>query len=389
MVINDFNSIIAPLEFGVGIIKKLDEHILKHGKNVLIITGGSSLKKSGKLDEICTSLSNKGINYIIENVTGEPTIDIVDKITEDNRDKKPDVIVSIGGGSVIDTGKAVSAMLVCEGKVIDYLEGVGTKKPTGDKIPFIACPTTAGTGTEMTKNAVIKSVGKNGFKKSLRHDNYIPDIALIDSDLYTTCPLKTASLSALDALAQLLESYISIKATPLTEAICESGIKYFMDGANTVLIDEKSKDVQAWGKLAYGAMCSGIGLANAGYMTIHGIAGPLGGYYELPHGAACGMLLLKYLENFHDKIIEYPKVLSKYAYAGRCLTKNYNTSDLEAFKALLDFIIKLTNKIEINSLKDFGIKIQDIDKIINASTQKNDPVKLTYEELKALLLSTI
>ncbi len=185
----DFNFASIPhIIFGAGRLSDLYEIIPKYGNNVLYVIGGSSLKKSGKWDEIRYEMQKRAINFSEISVEGEPTPALVDEAVEKFRNKKLDIIVGIGGGSVIDAGKAISAMIPKIDSIKNYLEGVGNKIHDGKKIPYIAVPTTSGTGSEATKNAVITEVGINGFKKSLRHDNLIPNYAVIDPQLVISCP---------------------------------------------------------------------------------------------------------------------------------------------------------------------------------------------------------
>jgi alcohol dehydrogenase class IV len=210
--------------FGPGKIKELPESIKGYGTCLLLITGGNSLKKSGRYDEIKDSLSM--FNVYEATVKGEPSPSVIDEIVNENKKNNIEIVCGIGGGSVLDTGKAVSAMLKEDDyrTVKDYLEGIGTKTPSGVKIPFVAIPTTSGTGSETTKNAVISEVGDEGFKKSLRHDKYIPDIAIIDPELILKCPAPVTAASGLDALSQLFESYIAIDANPFTDALAKDAI---------------------------------------------------------------------------------------------------------------------------------------------------------------------
>jgi alcohol dehydrogenase class IV len=180
MIGNFIFSAIPKIVFGVGSINELSSYSKKFGRNLLLITGGESLKKSGRLSEIQDLLAKEIDNIYIDSISNEPAPKDIDRITGLYHKKDINVIVAIGGGSVLDAGKAISAMMPLNEPIKDYLEGVGTKTPLGKKIPFIAIPTTSGTGSETTKNAVISEIGYSGFKKSLRHENYIPNIAIID-----------------------------------------------------------------------------------------------------------------------------------------------------------------------------------------------------------------
>ena len=181
-------------------------------------------------------------------------------------------------------------MLPLSDGIINYLEGVELNPP-GSTVSFIAVPTTAGTGSEATKNAVISSIGESGFKKSLRHDNFIPDIAVIDPQLMLSCPETLTAACGLDAIAQLLESYVSSKSNPITDALAFDALTKAIP-AFEVAVKDGHKNLEARASMAYGALISGITLANAGLGIVHGFASPIGGFFDIPHGVVCGTLLL-------------------------------------------------------------------------------------------------
>ena len=193
-------------------------------------------------------------------------------------DRGIDVVLSTGGGSVIDAGKAVSAMLRVEGSVAEYLEDVGTRKHPGTKVPFVAVPTTAGTGCEATRNAVLSRVGPDGFKKSLRHDNFLPDAAVVDPVLTLSCPPDITAACGLDALTQLLESFVSTKASVLTDVLALSGLEH-IGNSLVPACTNSGQDIDMRANLSYAALMSGITLTSAGLGTVHGFASSIGGLF--------------------------------------------------------------------------------------------------------------
>ncbi|MFX1449137.1 MAG: iron-containing alcohol dehydrogenase, partial [Promethearchaeota archaeon] len=201
-MILDFNfGRIPHIIFGVGRLNEIYNLIPKFGNNVLYVIGGTSLKRSGRWDEIVLAMQKSNINFSEISVNGEPTPTLVDGAVQKFKTQKIDLIIGIGGGSVIDAGKAISAMLTKNDSIKNYLEGVGSKSHDGKKIPYIAVPTTSGTGSEATKNAVITEVGIGGFKKSLRHDNLIPNYAIIDPQLMLSCPRSISASCGMDTFA--------------------------------------------------------------------------------------------------------------------------------------------------------------------------------------------
>ena len=202
-------SKVPPLSFGINNRTRLP-NLLKamRANKILLITGGRSLKSSGFLDDILRLF--EGLEVDLATCVGEPSCQMIDDVCAEFRSKGIEVVIAVGGGSVIDAGKAISAMLPHENSVFDHLEGVGKGiDHCGLKVPFIAVPTTSGTGSEATKNAVLSEVGPNGYKKSLRHDNFIPDYILVDGELLTSCPRHVSAACGMDALTQLLEPYLS------------------------------------------------------------------------------------------------------------------------------------------------------------------------------------
>lgn len=380
---------IPTIEFGSGTFERLPLLIGHFGSRVLLITGSRSYKASPQWERLLSTLSNQSIQYFHHTNTGEPSPDFVDETVALFRNEKINVVVSWGGGSVVDAGKAVSAMLPQAGSVLDYLEGVGTGAAhDGRKIPFIAVPTTAGTGSEATKNAVLSRVGPEGFKKSIRHDNFVPDIALVDPQLAVTCPDSVTAACGLDAFTQLLEAYASTEASPLTDALAWSGLEKAADSLIPVSItDPDNIDLRA--DMAYASLMSGITLANAGLGVVHGLASPIGGYFPIPHGVVCGTLVGAASQATIDKLArengEAHPALAKYARVGFLLAGKANGDVKTGCRLLIDTLDEWLEILQIPRLSGFGITENDFDKIIDGTGNKNNPIALETDEIRAVL----
>jgi alcohol dehydrogenase len=382
---------IPKIIFGQGKLSEMYNIISEFGDNVLFVIGESSLKKSGTWDSIVAHMEDMNINFFHVSVAGEPSPKIIDEAAEKYRTKNLDLIIGIGGGSVMDAGKAISAMIPKQDSIKNYLEGVGTKKPDGKKIPYIAIPTTSGTGSEATKNAVISKVGEDGFKKSLRHDNYIPNIAIIDPELTLSCPPSITAASGMDAFSQLLEAYISSNANPMTDALAYSGIQHMKDNI-VPACTTGANDIEVRAGMAYGALMSGIALANAGLGIEHGLASPIGGFFEIPHGVVCGTLIAEGTKLNIKKLKEQGKeelpALRKHAKIGALLAGNedYKGENMDEY---LDLLVKTleqwTEDLPIDRLGKYGITEDDLDKIVQSAGLKNNPVHLSPDEIKQLL----
>ena len=394
-MIQAFNfSRIPKLIFGPGKLKELFEIIPQFGRKILIITGSSSLEKSGKWDYIATNCQKNGIQISHLRVNGEPSSEIIDEAVNEFRGLNLDLLIGIGGGSVIDSGKALSAMLKKEDSIKNYLEGVGNKIHDGEKLPYIAIPTTSGTGSEATKNAVISEIGPNGFKKSLRHDNFIPNVAIIDPELILSCPKSITAACGMDAFTQLLESYVSSNSNPLTDALAISGMKQ-VENALIPATSTSASDVNVRSSMAYGSLMSGITLANAGLGVVHGFASSIGGKFEIPHGVVCGTLLAEATKINIKKLKESGEGgkigLKKYAQVGAMLAdKQYYDNEIDQH---IMFLIKTledwTNVLRISRLSQFGVTKQDIYEIVEKTSQKNNPVKLDRIDLTHILESRL
>lgn len=371
--------------FGSGKFSGLSKIISNYGSNALIFVGGESLKKSGRLRALIVQLNQAQIKYKIISVWEEPDTEAIDAVASQFRKVPVDVIVAIGGGSVIDFGKSVSAMLPVDGPVKDYLEGVGTKQPPGAKMPFIAVPTTAGTGCETTKNAVVCD-RKEGYKKSLRHDAYMPDVALVDPELTLTSPRHITIACGLDALSQLIESYTSTKADVSLDTLTLKALAYISESLMPLAL-EQSNDISLREKMSYAAMVSGITLTKSGLGAVHGIAGPLGGLSPVPHGIACGKLLFPVMSFVVKKIIDKNNAAAQKRFAdiGKILAGDGDGDDIFYCKQFLVVLDKWIRALKLPQLSRFGMTASHMERTIELSDSKNSPVILTKEEIKVVL----
>jgi alcohol dehydrogenase class IV len=382
---------IPELVFGEGRLFDLPAILQRKGvRSVALITGGSSFRKTEAWDRLCGDLAAAGITRLDFSVSGEPSPDIVDAITAKLRHGRPRAagVVALGGGSVIDAAKAVSAMLTMEGPTADYLESVGTKTPSGTRMPLFAVPTTSGTGSEATKNAVLSRVGEGGFKKSLRHDNLVPDVALIDPLLTLSCPREITAASGLDAITQLLEAYTSVRSTPFTDALALGALETAGRAFPRVCRDGSDKDARAG--MSYAAYISGICLAHAGLGVVHGIASPLGGMFPVPHGVVCGTLVAeatRYTLARAMKIDDPSKnsVLRRYARAGIALSGRDADSDNGNAALLVTTLEKYIRETSLPTLGDFGLTREDARRVAEKTEAKNHPIPLTVDDIFAII----
>jgi alcohol dehydrogenase len=384
-----FFAKVPPIHFGTGQLQQLPKLIRSlNGKTVLLVTGGKSLEASGQLARIESLLQDAGLTPHRVICAGEPTTPEIDRICAEYRPHAIDMVVGIGGGSVIDAGKAISAMLPHTNSIFDHLEGVGKGIPhSGVKVPYIAIPTTSGTGGEVTKNAVISEVGPNGYKKSLRHDNLIPDAVIIDGTLLTACPRPITAACGMDAFTQLLEPYLSPTATPLTDAIAWSGLEAIADNL-LLACGDGAADPTVRESMAYAALLSGIALANAGLGIVHGLASPLGGFFPIPHGVVCGTLMAAAVRaNWQALNQRQPMspAIAKMARLGQRLCREPGKSEAYYCDALVTILDDWTEQLKLLRLSTYGVRSSDLDRILDQTQNRNNPIALTRNEIRTLV----
>jgi len=383
------------IEFGAGSILKIPAIAAQYGTNALLVTGTRSFQSSTVYEPFCATLKESGINWKTVSIGGEPSPQAVDGLAGQYRGQSIDVVIAIGGGSVLDAAKAIAGLLRVDHSVMDFLEGVGPELAyPGPAVPFIAAPTTAGTGSEATKNAVLGTHGPDGFKKSFRDDQLVAKYAVLDPDLLATCPKPQIAANGMDALTQLIESYVSTRSNRMTDTLALSGIEAVGDG----LLDwyhETEHAVQGRTLMHYAALLSGICLAQTGLGAVHGLASPLGAFHPIPHGVACGTLVAactrKNIECMREREPENP-ALRKYGRIGEVLSGQHFENFMEGQRVLLSLLDRWTDELELPSLGSFGIDETSIEPIIancRGSSMKTNPITLTDDEIRDTLINRL
>ena len=388
---HDFNWAASPrMVFGAGSLDKLPALCKGYGTHLLVVTGGASFIDGPFWGPLQKQLTDASLSLHQVSVPREPYPQLIDDIVSTHREAGIHLVLAIGGGSVLDAGKAISAMLKHSKGVKNYLEGVGDDLPTGDKVPFIAVPTTSGTGSEATKNAVLSEVGSQGFKKSLRHDNFVPDIALIDPRLMLSCPPALTASSGMDAFTQLFEAYISTKASGLSDALAWEGIQYIAQSLETAFLD--GTNLTARNHMAYASLLSGISLANAGLGVVHGFASSIGGKVNIPHGTLCGTLMGAANRITLKKLLDvdpYSAVIKKYAAVGKLFASEENRYGIYYAHYLVEVIEEFINQFSLPRLSTYGFTEEQVSEIVRHTSQKNHPIELSPSEMESILVQRL
>ena len=372
--------------FGAGTVREVAPLAGNMGKRVLYVTGSKSINR---VQSLYDSLKKSGLSAVTFSVSGEPTIDIVTDGVYRARDFACDLVIGIGGGSVIDTAKAISALLTNSGYVLDYLEVIGLGRPlTAPPAPCIAIPTTSGTGAEVTRNAVLASP-EHSVKVSLRSPLMLPDLAVVDPELAYSLPPSITASSGLDALTQVLEPFVSITANPLTDAICREGMTRAARSLRRCY--EDGGDTSAREDMALASLFGGLALANAKLGAVHGFAGPIGGMFSIPHGVVCAIILPFVMEaniNALRKKQDW-SLFGRYEEIARILT---GKSDAAAEEGI-DWLKALSQVLNIPRLSAYGISsnyfLEIIAKSRESSSMKGNPVVLTEAALEGILCKAI
>jgi alcohol dehydrogenase class IV len=372
--------------FGPGKLSELKDIARSYGSRLALITGNKSFLSSDRASALLNELELSKIAFTTVNISGEPSPGMIDEAVNLLRGPGADLVVAVGGGSVLDAGKAVSAMLKVTGSVAEFLEDVGKLEHPGIKIPFIAIPTTSGTGSEATKNAVISRVGKDGFKKSLRHDNFVPDIALVDPELTIRCPADITAASGMDCFTQLTESFLSVKSNEYTDALALEGIRAVLGSLERSYAD--GEDIDARSGMSFAALTSGICLANAGLGVIHGFASSIGGLYNIPHGLICGTLMAVSNDVTVRKLRSEGSghaALKKYALLGRLSSGITGMTDDYYIGSFIGYLHDLTEQLGLPGMASAGVKEEDLEEICRSTGIKNNPAVLDTDDLMEIV----
>jgi len=372
--------------FGEGVAAEAAPAAAAMGRRVLLVTGGNADRAA----PLARALQVAGVTAAPFRILGEPTIDTIAAGTVFARGEGCDAVIAIGGGSAIDGGKALAAMLANPGEPLDYLEVVGRGQPLRQpSAPFIAVPTTAGTGSEVTRNAVLAAPERR-VKASLRSPHLLPRLAVVDPELTLDLPRALTASTGLDALTQLIEPYVSVRANPMTDLYAVEGLR--TAAAALPRAWENGGDRDARRGMCWAALLGGLSLANAGLGAVHGFAAPVGGMFPAPHGAVCAALLPGAMEiNVGALRRRAPdsRALARYDEVARLLTGKPHATAADG----IAWVAALCRRFEIPPLRAYDVTPADIPELVSraaeASSMKGNPIALTREELEEIIRRAI
>ncbi|HIQ04183.1 MAG TPA: iron-containing alcohol dehydrogenase [Anaerolineae bacterium] len=368
--------------FGEGTLSEVGPIAVGMGSQALVVTGRTA-ERAARLLEL---LAAQEVGTVTFSVTGEPTTETARLGTQRAREADCDLVIGFGGGSVLDAGKAIAALLTNGGDPLDYLEVIGRGQPlTRPAAPYIAIPTTAGTGAEVTRNAVLASP-EHRVKVSLRSPLMLPRLALVDPELTYSLPPEITASTGLDAFTQVIEPYVSNRANPLTDAICREGMRRAARSLRRAY--EHGDDVEAREDMALVSLFGGLALANAKLGAVHGFAGPLGGMFPAPHGAVCASLLPHVIAVNVRALQErapQSEALCRYDEIAQILTGDAGATANDG----ITWVQELCEALHVPSLASYGVTPADfpmlIEKASVASSMQGNPIKLTREEMQEIL----
>jgi alcohol dehydrogenase class IV len=369
------------IRFGRGAARQLPALARELGRRAFVTIGSSGRGR----EELTAGLAQAGVASVLFSVSGEPTTHLVERAIDQARAERCDLVIAQGGGSVIDAGKAVAGLIANPGGLMDYLEVVGAGNPLpGPGVPFVAVPTTAGAGAEVTRNAVL-DVPEHRVKVSLRSPHLLARLAVIDPELTLSLPPATTASTGMDAVTQLIEPFVSNASNPLTDGLCREGLARAAQALPAAYRD--GRDLEARENMAFAALCGGLALANAGLGAVHGLAGVLGGETGQAHGALCARLLPLVMEA-NLRAVELrgePTILARYAEVGRILTGDPAAKP----DAGVAWVRARCAEMPIPTLGEAGLTPSDFDRVIGqarrASSMRGNPVPLSDDELRAVL----
>jgi alcohol dehydrogenase class IV len=368
--------------FGPGILDQAGEKFASMGRRAFVVTGSSGTNAQRLVD----LLSEKKVEATTYTVSGEPTVDVVQEGVNQARQFSSDLVIGMGGGSAMDCGKAIAALYTNPGEALNYLEVVGRGKPLREApLPYIAIPTTAGTGSEVTKNAVL-GVPEKQVKVSLRSNRMLPRLAVVDPQLTLELPPPITAQTGLDALTQLIEPFVSNAANPLTDSLCREGIQRAARSLRRAY--QQGNDLQARQDMSLASLFGGLALANAKLGAVHGFAGPLGGMIAAPHGAICARLLpfviQMNVQALRQRQPENP-ILNRFREVARLLTGKPEAAAEDGAA----WVQSLCEDLAIPPLSQYGLLEAQFETVIEkssrASSMKGNPISFTDEELRQIL----
>lgn len=368
--------------FGQGRLREVGQLAKEFGRHALIVSGRDQ-NRAQPLLAILTASQVESCSFL---VVGEPEVTTVEKGVARAKEARCDLVIGFGGGSAIDVGKAIAAMLANEGSLLDFLEVIGRGRALQrPSVPFIAIPTTAGTGSEVTRNSVLSSL-EHRVKVSLRSPLMLPRVALVDPELTYDLPPAITASTGLDALTQLIEPFVCSRANPMTDALCLEGLCRAARSLRAAF--ENGRDPAAREDMSVASLFGGLALANAGLGAVHGFAGPIGGMFPAPHGAVCAALLPHVMEvNLRALRQRQPagETVTRYQTMARLLTGD----PLSEAEQGTDWVRQLVKDLCIPQLGCYGITPESLDELVDksakASSMKANPIALTREELSEIL----
>ncbi len=371
--------------FGAGTVRDVPKIVREFGHRALLVTG----RNTARAAPLCSHFQAAGIESSIFPVDGEPTLQVAREGVRLARDGY-DFVVGFGGGSAIDAGKAIAGLATNSGEPLDYLEVIGQGRPLENTaLPFIAIPTTAGTGAEVTRNAVLGSP-EHGVKASLRSPLLLARVAVVDPDLTMDLPPAMTAVTGLDALTQLIEPFVSNRANPLTDLFCREGMKRVSNCLVRAFRD--GQDRAARESMSFASLLGGLALANAGLGVIHGFAAPLGGILNAPHGALVAAVLphgvTMNIRALRERAPLHP-ALQKYDEVARILTANPQAKAEDAPQ----WLGALCEQLAVARLRSYGLEQSQLPELIEkagtSNSMKANPILLTPDELTSLSVNAL